>query len=255
MSKLSIIVPVYNEQAELPSLVDRFMKSPCPIEREWIFVEDCSSDGSLNVLRDLQPKHGFRLIEQPKNQGKGAAIRRGISEATGDFIVIQDADWEYDPEDLPTLLEPLLKDRADVVYGSRFRQTSPQIHRTYHFFVNRMLTSMSNLFSGIYLSDMETCYKMFRADLLKSMRLSSQRFGFEVEVTAYVAKTRARVFELPISYHPRTRLEGKKIGWKDGLAAVWHLIVYNFGTSFEDAFSKDLPGRYRPGASSIPTKR
>lgn len=238
-------MPVYNEESDLEALIQRFMRAPCPIPREWIFVDDKSEDGSLALLQKLADIHHFRVIAQPTNQGKGAALIRGISESKGDLITIQDADFEYDPADIPSLLDPLLENRADVVYGSRFKSSALQVHRTYHYFVNRFLTVMSNLLSGIYLTDMETCYKMFRADLLKSMKLSSKRFGIEVELTAYLAKTRARIFEIPITYNPRTRLEGKKIGWKDGIAALGHLIRFNWGTTFEEAF-RDLPKAYWP---------
>jgi glycosyltransferase involved in cell wall biosynthesis len=234
MSTLSILVPVYNEAASLEALVHRFMRTASVVDREWIFIDDKSTDESLAVLKRLQSQYTFRLLEQPFNQGKGAAVIRGIREATGDLILIQDADWEYDPADIAGLIDPLLND-----------QTSPQIHRTYHYFVNRFLTMLSNLLSGIYLSDMETCYKAFRADLLKSMNLRSNRFGIEVELTAYVAKTRARIFELPISYHPRTRLEGKKIGWRDGFAAIYHLARFNLAVSLDKAFAK-LPAHYHP---------
>ena len=159
--------------------------------------------------------------------------------------MVQDADLEYDPDDVPTLLKPLLEDQADVVYGSRFKSNALQVHRTYHYFVNRFLTLLSNLFSGIYLTDMETCYKLFRADLIKSMDLTSRRFGIEVELTANIAKTSARIYELPISYHPRTRLQGKKINWRDGFAALYHLVHYNFFRSFDESF-KDLPEKYYP---------
>ncbi len=245
MAKLSVVVPVYNEERHLAQIVEFLMKSPCPIEREWIFVDDCSKDRSLEILKELQPRHGYRLLEQIPNQGKGAAVIRGIREATGDFILIQDADYEYDPRDVPALLQPLLEDRADVVYGSRFKKSAMQVHRTYHYFVNRLLTVLSNLLSGIYLTDMETCYKVFRADLLKSMNLRSARFGIEVELTAYVAKVRPRIYELPISYFPRTYLQGKKISWKDGVAALGHLLRFNWFTPVEEAFPT-LPERYSP---------
>jgi glycosyltransferase involved in cell wall biosynthesis len=241
VSKLSIIVPVYNEERSLESVMDVLFSNPYPVECEWIFVNDASTDSSLDILKRLQSKYSFRLIEQPVNQGKGAAIRRGIDEATGDITMIQDADFEYDPREVPSLLEPLLNNRADVVYGSRFKKSSIQVHRTYHYFVNRFLTVLSNLLSGIYLTDMETCYKIFRSDLLKSMNLNSNRFGIEVELTAYLAKSLARIVELPISYYPRTRLQGKKINWKDGVAALMHLLRYNVFTSRKEAFKKILP--------------
>ncbi|MGK5082331.1 glycosyltransferase family 2 protein [Bdellovibrionota bacterium FG-1] len=243
MPKLSIIVPVYNEEHHLIEVIDVLMQSPCPIDREWIFVDDCSRDGSLPILHDLSKKYGFRVIEQNPNQGKGAAVIRGIQEAKGDLIMIQDADFEYDPNDVQALLQPILENRADVVYGSRFKKTVTQVHRTYHYFVNRLLTILSNLLSGIYLTDMETCYKIFRADLLQPMQLKSRRFGIEVELTAYIAKTRARIHELPISYYPRTVLQGKKINWKDGVAALGHLIRFNWFTPPEQAFHR-LPERY-----------
>jgi glycosyltransferase involved in cell wall biosynthesis len=244
MSTLSVIVPVYNEEAQLADVVARLMKTPCPIEREWIFIDDCSTDGSLAILESLKQNYGFKLIEQKPNQGKGAAVIQGIRQATGDYIIIQDADSEYDPDDIPSLLEPLLKNKADVVFGSRFKKNAVQVHRTYHYFVNRFLTVVSNLLSGIYLTDMETCYKIFRADLVKAMQLKSKRFGIEVELTAYLGKAHARVYELPISYFPRTRLQGKKINWKDGVAALMHLVRFNWFTSSEEAF-KDLPKQYR----------
>ncbi len=245
MMKLTVVVPVYNEEQSLAQVIERLMASPCPIEREWIFVDDCSRDGSLSILRALQPKYGYQLLEQNPNQGKGAAVIRGFQAARGDLVMIQDADFEYDPADVRSLLEPLIAGRADVVYGSRFKKNAMQVHRTYHYFVNRLLTVLSNLFSGIYLTDMETCYKIFRTDLIQAMNLRSKRFGIEVELTAYVAKVRARIYELPISYYPRTRLQGKKISWKDGVAALGHLVRFNWLTSTESAF-KVIPARYLP---------
>lgn len=241
---LSLVVPVFNEQSRLAQVIEALLNSPCPIRREWIFVDDSSTDGSPAILRDLQVKHGFKLFFLEKNSGKGSAVRKGINEATGDYIMIQDADFEYDPQDIPQLLEPLLKGRADIVYGSRFKKSAPQVHRTYHYFINRFLTILSNLFSGIYLTDMETCYKIFRSDILKNMNLTSSRFGIEVELTAYIGKIRAQIFELPINYYPRTKLQGKKINWKDGLAALYHLLRFNFFVKFEDAYKPDLPEHY-----------
>ncbi|MBI3291225.1 MAG: glycosyltransferase family 2 protein [Elusimicrobia bacterium] len=249
---LSIIVPVFNEAANLPQLIERFISSPCPIEREWLFVDDCSTDDSLTILKSSALRYGFRVLEQRPHQGKGAAVIQGIREATGDFIMIQDADFEYDPQDIPSLLAPLLTGKVDVVYGSRFKKSAFQVHRTYHYFVNRLLTLLSNLLSGIYLTDMETCYKVFRADLVKAMNLQSRRFGIEVELTAYVAKTRARIYEVPISYSPRTQLEGKKISWTDGLAALYHLVRFNLVTPLEHAFHP-IPQRYLPASKPWPS--
>lgn len=249
--KLSLVVPVYNEERQLEPVIEMLMKSACPagVEREWIFIDDCSRDRSLEILKRLSAVHGFRVLEQKPNQGKGAAVIRGIREATGDLIMIQDADFEYDPSDVPALLQPFLDGKADVVYGSRFKKNAMQVHRTYHYFVNRFLTIMSNLLSGIYLTDMETCYKVFRSDIIQNMNLTSRRFGIEVELTAYVAKIRARIYELPIHYFPRTRLQGKKISWKDGVAALWHLFRFNRMVRAEQAFTEQLPAKYRVSRS------
>ena len=244
MTVLSIIVPVHNEERHLRQVLDRVLATPAPVERELIAVDDASTDDSLSILDEYARRGDLRVIRQPIQSGKGAAVITGIGAATGDLIMVQDADLEYDPADVPGLLEPLLDGRADVVYGSRFRREGPQVHRTMHYLGNRLLTASSNLLSGIYLSDMETCYKVFRADLLKAMRLRSRRFGFEVEVTAYLGKARVRVYELPISYFPRTRQAGKKIGWKDGVAAFGHLVRFNLLTPPSAAFN-GLPERYR----------
>lgn len=247
MAKLSVIVPTYNESRQLEEVVRMLFKTPSPIEREWIFVDDCSTDGSLDILRRLALEFPMRVLEQKPNQGKGAAVIRGLNEATGDFVIIQDADFEYDPSDIPGLLEPLLANKADVVYGSRFKKSAQQVHRTYHYFVNRFLTTASNMLSGIYLTDMETCYKIFRREIVQAMNLRSRRFGIEVELTAYLGKIRSRVYELPIAYYPRSYLQGKKINWKDGVAALGHLIRFNWLTSYEQAFFEGkLPDRYRP---------
>jgi glycosyltransferase involved in cell wall biosynthesis len=243
MPVLSLIVPVHNEEPALRAVIERLMASACPVEREWIIVDDGSTDTSLETLRQLQARFHFRLIEQKPAQGKGAAVIRGIAEARGEILIIQDADFEYDPNEIPSVIQPILDGKADAVFGSRFKKNAPQIHRTYHYFANRLLTLLSNLFSGIYLTDMETCYKAFRADLVKAMNLTSQRFGIEVEMTAYLAKTHARIHEVAISYYPRTRLEGKKINWKDGAAALYHLVRFNFLTSRTQALPQ-LPARY-----------
>jgi glycosyltransferase involved in cell wall biosynthesis len=240
---LSVVVPVYNEAKQLREVIDTLMKSPCPIEREWIFVDDSSTDGSRDILKDLETKFKYRLILQETNQGKGAAVIRGIKEATGSFIMIQDADFEYTPYDIPKLLGPLVAGEADVVYGSRFKKNTFQVRRTYHYLVNRFLTLLSNLMSGLYLTDMETCYKIFQADIVKAMNLKSKRFGIEVELTAYLGKTQARLYELPIRYYPRTRLQGKKINWRDGVAALWHLVRFNWLVDVSEAFN-GLPDRY-----------
>lgn len=245
MAKLSVIVPVFNEAPQLAFFIEQLLSTPCPVEREFIFVDDGSQDNSYEVLTQFSRKYPLRLIKIANNLGKGAAIQQALLEATGDIVMIQDADFEYDPNDVPTLLEPLLEDRADVVYGSRFKKSVAQVHRTYHYFVNRFLTFLSNLFSGVYLTDMETCYKLFRGELIKSMNLTSKRFGIEIELTAYTAKTSARIYELPISYRPRTRLQGKKVRWSDGVAALYHLVHYNFVRSFAQSFT-DLPQKYRP---------
>lgn len=242
---LSIVVPIYNEGAHLAEVMEYLLSSPCPVSREWLFVDDGSTDDSLKILKEFAAQGSIQLFEQTVNQGKGAAVIRGIREARGQLIMIQDADFEYDPNDVPSLLEPLLDNRADVVFGSRFRPNTTQVHRTYHYLVNRMLTIMSNLLSGIYLTDMETCYKIFRADLLKSMQLKSDRFGIEVELTAYTAKSAARIIELPIHYYPRTKLQAKKIGWKDGVAALFHLIRFNLIADQKSAF-KNLPAAFNP---------
>jgi len=258
--KLSIVVPVYNEEKHIRDFVAYLMQVPCIIDREYIFIDDGSTDSTASILEKLSEKYGFTFLVQQKNAGKGAAIRRGFNLAAGDFVVVQDADFEYDPHDISSLVAPLVHNQCDVVYGSRFKKSSPQVHRTYHYFVNRFLTVLSNLLSGIYLTDMETCYKLFRTDLVKSMNLKSNRFGVEVELTAYIAKTNARICEFPISYYPRTKLQGKKINWKDGVAALFHLVRFNLMTKPDEAFA-NLPERYTRKAavqqaiSSIPEYR
>lgn len=241
--KLSVIVPVYNEAAQLPELINVFMTVRFPIPVEWIFVDDRSTDGSGRLLEKGAATHGFRVLTQPVNSGKGAAVRRGIQASTGDIVAIQDADFEYDPHEIARLIEPILKDVADVVFGSRFLECSAATRQTFHYRVNWFLTALSNLMSGLCLTDMETCYKIFKGDLLRAMNLTSSRFGIEVELAAYTAKTAARFQELPISYTPRTRHQGKKITWRDGVAAIWHLVHYNWLIRGPGCF-RHLPERY-----------
>jgi len=229
--KLSIVIPAYNERGTIQELLGRVANASLPegVEREIVVVDDCSTDGTRELLRELVAAGSppFRLVEQAANAGKGAALRRGFAEATGDLVLIQDADLEYDPRDYPTLLQPILEDEADVVYGSRFLGGPHRVLFFWHYVANRGLTTLSNMFSDLNLSDMETCYKVFRRALLEGMRLRSNRFGIEPELTAKFARRRARIYEVPISYHGRTYAEGKKIGWRDGFAAVWAIVRYN----------------------------
>ena len=229
MKKITLIIPIFNEEASLKSVLEKVDSVSLPCRKELIFVDDCSTDNSLQILKSYPIKSPFRILEQPKNQGKGAAIRRGLNESTGDFVAIQDADFEYDIEDLAYLIMPLLENKADVVYGSRFKKDGVQVHRTFHYMINRFLTILSNCASGLYLTDMETCYKVFRADVLKHIQLSSNRFGFEPEITAKIARLKLRIFEkiyilLPTELPTRK----KKINWKDGVAALWHILYFNF---------------------------
>lgn len=223
---LSVIVPVYNESGTIETVVRRLRALPATLE--IIAVDDASTDGTGSVL-DRLAQDGLvdRVVRHPANRGKGAALRSGIAAATGDIIVVQDADLEYDPADLPVLLKPIASGRADAVYGSRFQGGPHRVLYFWHMVGNRFLTFMSNMFTNLNLTDMETCYKLVRADLLKRLPLSSNRFGFEVEITARLAQARARIWELPISYDGRTYAEGKKITWRDGLAAVFHILRYN----------------------------
>ena len=227
---LSILIPVYNEQEYLPRIVQRVLDAPVPgnLRKELVIVNDASKDGTANVLQELTQTHGeIRTFDQPKNMGKGAAVRRAIQEMTGDFVIIQDADLEYDPNDYMMLLKPLVEGLADVVYGSRFatREMRRIVHY-HHKLGNLFLTHLSNFFTGLDLTDMETCYKAFKADLVKTIPLRSNRFGIEPEITAKLARRKAVIYEVPISYHGRNYAEGKKIGWKDGISAIWTILKY-----------------------------
>lgn len=222
---LSVVMPVYNEEATIREIVRRVLEVPLRIQ--LIVVDDGSKDGTRDVLAELQPQCGFKLVLQPRNQGKGAALRRGFEEVTGDIVVIQDADLEYSPEEFPELIQLICQGRADVVYGSRFLGR----HRVFlfsHYLGNRLLTLITNVLYNTMLSDMETCYKVMRTTVLRSMRLASDGFGIEPEMTAKIFKRGYRVYEVPITYDGRGYEEGKKITWRDGLVALWVLVKYRF---------------------------
>ena len=235
---ISLVIPVYNENASLEELLRRVVAVDMP--KELVLVDDCSTDGSrevltrladrgLDALSDAHPRNENQLqvLFQEQNQGKGAALRRGFGAATGDIVVVQDADLEYDPREIPRLVAPIVEGHADVVFGSRFIGESRRVLYYWHAVVNWGLTTLSNMTSGLNLTDMETCYKAFRRELIQSIQIEEDRFGFEPEITAKVARAGARVYEVPISYHGRTYEEGKKIGWKDGFRALYAIAKYS----------------------------
>lgn len=244
--KLSLVVPIYNEAGHLQSFLEQLDSIELGLEKELVFVDDCSTDNSWSILNGFSFKTKVIIDRQPQNCGKGAALRRGFDLATGDFIGVQDADFEYSLDDIPAIIEPLIKGKADVVFGSRFKKNSLQVHRTFHYLVNRLLTILSNVLSGLYLTDMETCYKFFKSDILKNIQLESNRFGFEPEITAKIARLKIRIFEIPISYFPRSYMEGKKITWKDGVAALRHIIYFNIMQKPKTFFKPGMPQNYIP---------
>jgi len=233
--KLSIVIPAYNEERTLASVVERVLETPfC---KEVLLVNDGSKDNTRAVMEQLATHPDVRAFDQPRNMGKGAALRRGFEEAQGDIVLIQDADLEYNPADYPRLLAPIFQGRADVVYGSRFSTVERKVHSYWHTLGNRALTTLSNWLSDLYLTDMETCYKVFRAPVIQSIRLVSDRFGFEPEVTAKIARIPGlRIWEVPVSYNYRTYAEGKKIGWTDGVSALARIAWFNLGHAVDKAY-------------------
>ena len=228
--RLSIIIPCYNEVNTIDAIIDAVNAAPYP-NKEIIIVDDCSKDGTRNKLKnDIEPSGRVsQVLYHEVNQGKGAALRTGIAAATGDLVIIQDADMEYDPNEYPLLVEPILNNRADVVFGSRF--LGGHAHRVLYFWHrvgNGFLTLLSNMFTNLNLTDMETCYKVFRREIIQSIRIEENRFGFEPEITAKIAKLNCRIYEVGISYYGRTYDEGKKIGWRDGFRAIYCIIKYRF---------------------------
>ncbi|HSE15221.1 MAG TPA: glycosyltransferase family 2 protein [Candidatus Deferrimicrobium sp.] len=229
LGTLSIVIPVFNEVNSLKEIIERVREVHLPriAGREIVIVDDSSTDGTRDLLATYKDQSAFKIFFHDRNRGKGAALRTGIAKTTGDFVIIQDADLEYDPQDYPKLLAPLLAGKADVVYGSRFASgESRRVLYYWHSVGNRFLTTLSNIFTNINLTDMETCYKVFRGEVIRSIRIEEDRFGFEPEVTSKVARMGCRIFEVGISYSGRTYAEGKKINWKDGVRAIWCILKY-----------------------------
>jgi len=223
--KLSIVIPVYNEKNTIDEIIRR-VKAVSGIEKEIIIVDDCSTDGTVGILKKLEPQVD-KILYHSKNMGKGAALRTGFAHAEGDYVIVQDADLEYDPQDFNIILKPVLEGKADIVYGSRFAGGGP--HRVlffWHYVANRILTLISNMFTNLNLTDMETCYKLFRRDIIQSIEIKENRFGFEPEITAKAARKKARIYEVGITYAGRDYSEGKKIGWRDAFRAFYCIVKY-----------------------------
>jgi glycosyltransferase involved in cell wall biosynthesis len=223
---ITVVIPCYNERRTLADLVRRVREAPVA-RKQLILVDDCSTDGTTELIRaEIEPLVD-RVLYHERNRGKGAAIRSGLEHVTGDIVIIQDADLEYDPHEYPKLIGPIVEGKADVVYGSRFTGEGPhRVHLFWHYVGNRILTLLSNVFTNLNLTDMETCYKVFRAEVIRSIRIRQNRFGIEPELTAKIARLRCRVYEVGISYYGRSYEEGKKIGWKDGVKAIYCIVRY-----------------------------
>lgn len=247
---VSLVTPIYNESRHLDRFLQMIDALPILPSKELVFVDDASKDNSFEILSKFSFRSRVVIYKQEKNQGKGAALRKGFELASGEILIVQDADFEYDMEEIQRLIDPVVSGKADVVYGSRFRKEGHQVHRTFHYLINRILTLLSNLFSGMYVSDMETCYKVFKSSIIKNINLESNRFGFEPEVTAKLARLKLRVQEHPISYYPRNYLEGKKITWKDGVAALRHILYFNLFANKEKFFKETMPEQYIPKDSN-----
>jgi len=232
---LSIVIPCYNERSTVRAVLEAVLAAGTEgLQKEIVFVDDGSTDGTREILRQIEeqyrhdPRGALKVVYREKNEGKGAAVRAGFAVAGGDLVIVQDADLEYDPRDFSLLLRPILEGRADAVFGNRFHGGAHRVLYFWHYQANRLLTLLCNMLSDLNLSDMEVGYKLFRREVLASMRLKSNRFGFEPEVTVKTAKLGCRIYEVPISYYGRTYAEGKKIGWRDGVAALYHMIKYRF---------------------------
>lgn len=243
------MIPIYNEARHLEEFFKLLLATAFEFEAEFVVVDDCSRDDSWAIVEKVvraNPDRNILTHRNETNLGKGASLRVGIAMATAEVIAVQDADFEYDPLDLNRLVRPIVEGKADVVFGSRFHSSSPQVHRTFHFLINRFLTLVSNVMSGLFLTDMETCYKVFRSEIIKPLAAGfiSNRFGFEPEVTAAVSKLKIRLHEYPVSYFPRSYLEGKKISWKDGFSALWYIMKCNLMPLSPEVLSR-IPERFQ----------
>jgi len=222
--KLSVVIPVYNERETILRVIEKV--AAVPFEKELIIVDDGSTDGTADVLKNID-REDARVFFHEKNRGKGASLRTGFEQVQGDVVVIQDADLEYTPDDYPVLLQPIIDGNADVVFGSRFQGGVHRCHLFWHYVANKIITLLSNMLTNLNLTDMETCFKVFRVEVVRKLNITADRFGVEPEITAKVARMGCRVYEVPISYFGRDYSEGKKISWRDGVAAIWHIIRYN----------------------------